>query len=633
VTESLKAVFLSYASQDAEAAARICKALRAAGVEVWFDQSSLRGGDAWDASIRRQVKECAVFMPIISANTDTRTEGYFRLEWRLAVDRSLLMSDDHLFLLPVVIDDTPEPTARVPDRFRERQWSRLPTGACSSAFVEWVAQLVSGRAPSRATGSPAAQISGAMAPPAKTPSIAVLPLLNISRDEEGEYFADGLAEELLNVLASIPGLRVASRTSSFSFKGTNTDLAIIAGKLNVATLLQGSVRKAGKRVRITAQLIRVADNSHLWSKTYDRELDDIFEVQDDIAQSVVKELRTALMGSDAGATASAEARADVKAAIVGRTENTKAYELYLQARFFAEKMTEAEGARSIALYEQALALDSEFAQAWAGLSAALLLRTGNGLAASYAVGYEAARNAASRALAIAPGLAEAHACLGQVSIMFDWDWKAAEDEFRRALTVAPGNADVLMAAGLLATTLGREEESIRLLREATALDPLRAPLRFWLGFTYYIFGRYEEAEREARTLLETNPSQGRAYGLLSYVRLQQGRAAEALQFAERESTTWTRLTAQALAEHSLGNPAGSERALSGLIAEFDIDAAFQIAEIHAWRGDNDRAFEWLERAYKHRDPGLAAWTADPLLHRLRGDRRWAALLEKMRLRS
>ena len=171
------------------------------------------------------------------------------------------------------------------------------------------------------------------------------------------------------------------------------------------------------------------------------------------------------------------------------------------------------------------------------------------------------------------------------------------------------------------------------MREATASDPLRASLRFWLGFTYYIFGRYDEAEKEAQTLLETNPSQGRVYGLLSYVRLQQGHADEALQFAKRESTTWTRLTAQALAEHSLGNAAGSERALSGLIAEFDIDAAFQIAEIHAWRGDNDRAFEWLERAYQHRDPGLAVWTGDPLLRRLHGDERWARLLEKMGLRS
>jgi TolB-like protein/Tfp pilus assembly protein PilF len=636
VTESSKAVFLSYASQDAEAAARICAALRAAGVEVWFDQSSLRGGDAWDGLIRRQVRECVVFMPVISANTDTRTEGYFRLEWRLAVDRSHLMSDDRLFLLPVVIDDTPEPTARVPDRFRERQWSKLPAGECSPAFAEWVAQVVSGSAPSsapRAIVSSAAQISGAMAGPPKTPSIAVLPLLNISRDEEGAHFADGLAEELLSVLASIPGLRVASRTSSFSFKGTNTDLAIIAGKLNVATLLEGSVRKAGKRVRITAQLIRVADDSHLWSKTYDRELDDIFEVQDDIAQSVVKELRTALMGSDAGPTAAAEARAEVKAATVGRTANAKAYELYLQARSFADKMTEAEGVRSIALYEQALALDPSFAQAWAGLSAALLLQTHNGLAASYAEGYEAARKAASSALVIAPGLAEAHACLGTVLISYDWDWRAADEEFRQALTVAPNNGDVLIAAGTLATALGREEESIRLFRQATSLDPLRASLRVWLGLTLYIFGRYDEAEKEALSVLEGNPSQGRMYGLLSYVRLQQGRAGEALEFAERESTTWTRLTAQALAEHSLGNAAGSDAALSRLTAEFDIDAAFQIAEIHAWRGDNDRAFEWLERAYKHHDPGLAVWNGDPLLRRLHGDQRWPKLLAKMGLRS
>jgi len=255
------------------------------------------------------------------------------------------------------------------------------------------------------------------------------------------------------------------------------------------------------------------------------------------------------------------------------------------------------------------------------------------LAASYAEGYEAARKAASSALVLAPGLAEAHACLGTVLLSYDWDWKAAEEEFHQALTVAPNNGDVLIGAGILATALGREEESIRLLRQATSLDPLRASLRVWLVLTLYIFGRYDEAEKEALSVLEGNPAQGRMYGLLSFVRLQQGRASEALVFAERESTTWTRLTAQALAEHSLGNATGCDAALSRLIAEFDIDAAFQIAEIHAWRGDHDRAFEWLERAYKHHDPGLAVWNGDPLLRRLHGDQRWPKLLTKMGLRS
>ena len=297
-----KAVFLSYASQDAEAARRICDALRAVGLDVWFDQSELRGGDAWDASIRKQIKECALFVPVISANTQAREEGYFRREWNLAVNRTLDMSEDKTFLLPVVIDATIDAKARVPEKFREVQWTHLAAGEASAAFAERVQRLLSGgaaptvaasqrRAPLRRPHRPSAR------PPARLPSIAVLPFVNMSRDEENEYFADGLSEELLNVLAKIRGLRVASRTSAFSFKGKDVDIPTIAQKLNVATVLEGSVRRSGKRVRITAQLIEVASDSHLWSETYDRELDDIFAVQDDIAQSVVKELRAALLGT------------------------------------------------------------------------------------------------------------------------------------------------------------------------------------------------------------------------------------------------------------------------------------------------------------------------------------------------
>ena len=204
----------------------------------------------------------------------------------------------------------------------------------------------------------------------ETPSIAVLPFVNMSKDEDNEYFADGLAEELLTVLTKIRGLRVASRTSAFSFKGKDVDIPTVAQKLNVANILEGSVRKSGKRVRITAQLIQVATDSHLWSESYDRELDDIFAVQDDIAQSVVKELRSALLGEHLGpqanAEAKAEAKAEVQAATTGRADNPEAHRLYLQGRFFLERMTQADVARSVELFEQAIALDPEFALAMDG---------------------------------------------------------------------------------------------------------------------------------------------------------------------------------------------------------------------------------------------------------------------------
>jgi len=262
MSASSRAIFLSYASQDGEAAQRICDALRAAGLEVWFDQNELRGGDAWDASIRKKIKECMLFMPVISTNTESRSEGYFRLEWKLAVDRSHLMADDRAFLLPVVIDDTPETTARVPDRFRDRQWTRLLDGATPAAFVERVHMLLAGGAaaglPGGASGVAPAAANAATAPACEPSSIAVLPFLNRSHDEEDEYFSDGLADELLNVLAKIRGLRVAARSSAFMFKGKGATVAEVGRALNVATVLEGTVRKAGNRIRITVQLVKVA---------------------------------------------------------------------------------------------------------------------------------------------------------------------------------------------------------------------------------------------------------------------------------------------------------------------------------------------------------------------------------------
>src|SRR5438876_3303716 len=230
------------------------------------------------------------------------------------------------------------------------------------------------------------------------PSIAVLPFLNMSRDEENEYFADGLAEELLNVLSKIRGLRVASRTSAFSFKGTKVDIPTVAQKLNVATVLEGSVRKSGKRVRITAQLIQVASDSHLWSETYDRELDDIFAVQDDIAQSVVKELHAALLGEHLGSKASADAKAEVELAAKGRSDNAEAYRLYMHAQFFRDQLTRERTAKGIEYYRQALEIEPQYALAWAGLSRCYANQAGSSWLLPISEGFAKARNAAEQAL-------------------------------------------------------------------------------------------------------------------------------------------------------------------------------------------------------------------------------------------
>jgi TolB-like protein len=375
VTEPSHAVFLSYASEDQAAAQRICDALRAGGIEVWFDQSALRGGDVWDQTIRKQIKSCVLFIPVISRHTHDRDEGYFRLEWKLAVDRSHLMTSNKAFLLPVVVDETREDDENVPDRFKDIHWTRLPAGETPVAFVERVRRLVAPEPSRETTVSPAPAVASAAlpaserftawpsskrvlqalaalalscalayfaidrfwvrkqppptqsaapasaAPAAFAPpphSIAVLPFVNMSGDKEQEYFSDGLTEEILNSLARINELQVSARTSSFSFKGKDTDLTTIAHKLNVASVLEGSVRRSGRTIRITAQLNNAVSGFHLWSQTYDRDLSDVLKLQTEIANAVANALKVKLLG-------------DVAAKIeAGGTRNPAALDAYLR---------------------------------------------------------------------------------------------------------------------------------------------------------------------------------------------------------------------------------------------------------------------------------------------------------------
>jgi serine/threonine-protein kinase len=461
-----------------------------------------------------------------------------------------------------------------------------------------------------------------------TPSIAVLPFVNMSKDEENEYFADGLSEELLNVLAKIRGLRVVSRTSAFHFKGKDVDLATVAQKLNVATILEGSVRKSGRRVRITAQLIQVSTDSHLWSETYDRELEDIFAVQDDIAQSVVKEARAALLGEKPDASASAKVKAEVEAAAKGRRENAEAYRLYLQGRFFTDRRTREGAAKGIEYYRQALELDPGYALAWAGLARAYTEEAVRGWA-SIAEGFGRAREAAERALVLEPDLAEGYVALGWVRMSYDWDWKGAESSMRRALELAPGKAEVVRGAAFLAMIMGRLMEAIELERRAVALDPLSFLAHYNLGIDCSWAGLPEEAASAFRKAIELNPQGAGAHYFLGNVHLAQGRVGEAFAAFEQESDEAFRLLGLTLAQHGQGRSAESEAALRELIERHSEGAAYQIAQACAYRGEADRAFQWLERAYAQRDPGLAWMRPNDLLHNLHGDPRWQPFLEKM----
>lgn len=464
--------------------------------------------------------------------------------------------------------------------------------------------------------------------PEGVPSIAVLPFVSMARDQENEIFADGLSEELLNLLAKVPGLRVAARTSSSQFKGKTGDVESIGERLKVATILEGSVRRSGKRVRITAQLIRVDGGYHLWSQMYDRQLEDIFAVQDDIAESVVRELRAALLGEKPDSKTEAQVRAEVAAAAKGRGESARAYQVHQQGRFFVDRNTSEDVAKGIRYFQRTLRLAPGSALAWAGLSTAYATQASQGWV-PVGEGYSRSREAALRALELEPDLAEGHTALGWIRMSYDWDWNGAESSFARALALAPGNAAVVRAAAVLAGYLGRSEEAIALDRRAVALDPLSVRTHNNLGLHCLRAGRLEEAEASLLTAVELSPQSGVTRYFHGLVQLLQGRADRAVAEFERVQDEALRLLGLALARATLGQSAESQALLDELIDKYQEDSACQIAEVYAFRGDRDRAFEWLERAYAQRDGGLCELVTNPLLRSLHEDPRWGALLGRM----
>lgn len=461
-----------------------------------------------------------------------------------------------------------------------------------------------------------ARAKRAPAPSPISPSIAVLPFADLSQEKDQEYFSDGLAEELLNSLVKAQGLRVAARTSSFQFKGKNEDLRGIGQKLNVTTVLEGSVRKQGQRVRISAQLIQVSDGFHLWSETYERDLTDIFAVQEDIAQSVAGSLRLTLLGEKLPSP---------------RATKVEAYNAYLQGKYFYAQPTKENLDKAITYYEQAVRLDPSYAPAWAALSRAHSLQAGAYSPAQFHEEYDSALKAAKRALALDPSLAEAHAAVGQIEQYYDWDWAGADASYQRALALEPGNAEVVQGAANLAATLNHFERALVLSRRAVELDPLRASTHHALAYNAWWAGHLDEAEVAVRKGLEVDPQFPWLHSVLSRVYLARSRPQEALAEAEQDSTPEFRLQESALAFHALGQKQKSDRALAELITKYQKYSAFQIAEVYAFRGEADAAFTWLERAYVQRDGGLTFTKGDPLFASLQSNPRYSAFLRKMRL--
>jgi TolB-like protein len=536
-------VFLSYAREDTDAAKRIADALRGFGVEVWFDQSELRGGDAWDANIKRQIRECTLFVAIISATTQARGEGYFRREWRLAIDRTHDMAAGIPFLIPVVIDQTPESKALVPEEFMKVQWTRLAGGTPTAQFVErikrlaeqpmahaeqshvqhaspeggptrssrkaavpgWAWGVIAGVAIaavayiglSRRAEPPAAEVkpeAKVEPPPTAEPkaddkSIAVLPFANMSDEKDNEFFTDGIQEDILTNLALVHEIRVVSRTSVQQYRDTKKSIRQIASELGVAYILEGSVRRAGNKVRVTGQLIHAATDEHVWAKAYDRDLTDIFAIQSELAQAIATELKAALSPEE-------------KAMIEKRpTENTEAYDLYLKSR---QLFRIGDRAQQEALLEKAVALDPSFARAWGDLADDYAYA-----AFTYEEGVDErlakAKAAIHQATQIAPDDPEVISSLGTYYYYGYRDYARANEQYQLLVRQRPNDAGVFNSIGLILRRQGKWAESLASMRRATELDV--ANIRFLTNYISCLkqARRYDELAAAQRRMAALKP--------------------------------------------------------------------------------------------------------------------------------
>jgi TolB-like protein len=659
-----QAVFLSYASQDSLAARRLCEALSAAGVEVWFDQSELRGGDVWDQTIRRHIRDCALFVPVISANTASRSEGYFRLEWALAEQRTQMMSRNRMFIVPVCVDSTPESAADVPDSFLRVQWTRVKADEVPAAFAARIKGLLAAptlpghpppdtsvavmQAPAVAPAVPrralwlglavaavlatalviikpwhlmggpgrsaAAQGVAPQATATVEKSVAVLPFADMSEKHDQEYFSDGLSEELIDVLAKIPNLRVPARTSSFSFKGKSATIGDIAHALGVSHVLEGSVRKAGDHVRITAQLVRADNGFHLWSQTYDREMRDVFAVQDDIANAVAEQLKTALF---------------VPQDAPKQTTSTEAHNLYLKARYLMATDATPDLGQAVDLYQQALRLDPNYAQAWAWLAYTYIRQVAQGSVIDSASSHEKILAAGRRAIELDPNLPEAYSALATANMQFEHDWDAVAAMLEKATAIDRKDPLVMQIEGHLSAAIRTPAEAIHYFHLAVDGDPLNMLPRKYLGRSLHYNRQPAEAIGALKRAIELNPQFPGLHYELGRALLQLGEPQAAVTAFEAESDPIWRRNGLALGYFAAHRQKEAQAALAYLLAHSE-GGEFQVAETYAFFGEKDKAFEWLGQARDRHDPGLIWTRNDPMLDSIAGDPRFAAFLNSVK---
>ncbi|MDQ2972500.1 MAG: hypothetical protein M3R20_05925, partial [Pseudomonadota bacterium] len=452
-------------------------------------------------------------------------------------------------------------------------------------------------------------------------SIAVLPLLNESNDPNQEYFSDGLSEELITALAQVRGLRVISRNSSFQFRGAQQhDDVRIGRKLGVATLLEGAVSKQGDKVRIHASLVNAADGSMLWSQSYDRELKDIFAVQRDIAKSVAGALKVTLLGELPVSSGQPPGG------------NLAAYNALLQGNYRLAPLSEGNLRKAIGFYDDAIHLEPAYALAYAKRSYAWRALAGQFLGGQAAADAGTrARADARAALALDPNLAAAHVALGFVLKDSDFDFTGAETEFRRAVEKAPEDADAKDGLAVLLADLGRFEEAVGLTREALLLDPLHGAWYLNLASNLVSLDRFDQAEQAIHKSIALQPDAAVNYMMLTIIEIKRGHPDAALQAAQHERADAWRRYALALAQQARGDHAAADAALRSLIDKYAAAAPFQIASVYAFRKQPDQAFQWLDRAWAARDPGVTELLGDPFFSEYRHDPRFIAFCEKVGL--
>lgn len=654
-----QAIFLSYASQDADAARRICDALRAAGLEVWFDQSELRGGDAWDASIKKQIKECTLFVPIVSANTNARAEGYFRLEWKLAVDRSHLMADNLPFLMPVSLGDVQEASALVPERFHERQWTGVSDESATLAFASRVAQVlgsgqsqVENRAPvarpiladpatpvrkqaarprraawmaAGSIGFVAIAIYGAMT--FQRPgtdavgSIAVLPFQTKSADADTDYLADGLAETLIYQLSQVPKLKVSPGSSVFRYKGKDVDPLKVGSELGVAAVMTGRLVQRGESLLISVELVDVRNSKSLWGEKYERKMADLLATQRDIALEIARKLQLNLSGESAQRLSK------------GFTDNNEAYQLYLKGQYLYSKRGGDNLARAIELFQQAVKLDANFAMAYGALANTYSIAAFNGNQRPKDV-LPLARAAAERASAIDPARAEAHAAMASVSAM-DWRWEDARQGFTKSIALNPDVAEARFRYALLyLLPMGRHDEATTEFRRAIALEPQATIYAAVLTRSFLEGGRTQLALENAKKVYAFDPDYPSSLNWLVLMHAVSGDYADALALVSKErgrtgGRDYNLFAGWAYAK--LGKLAEAKQELAWLKEHRGTASEYSVGLLEEAIGNREEAFAALERAFEAREMRLAYMKADPFAVPFRSDPRFASLVKRMGL--